>query len=56
LCLNCNGGLVQFRDDPTFLPAAAYYVSFHTARQAIAAELASAADPQDGPAARASRR
>jgi hypothetical protein len=40
LCFGCNGGLGQFKDDPTFLHAAAYYVALHTARQEIAAELA----------------
>jgi hypothetical protein len=39
LCFNCNGGLGQFRDNPGFLHAAAYYVALHTARQEIAAEL-----------------
>ena len=43
LCFGCNGGLGQFKDDPTFLHAAAYYVALHTARQEIAAELAAAA-------------
>jgi hypothetical protein len=43
LCFNCNGGLGQVKDNPTLLHAAAYYVAFHTARQAIAAEIAAAA-------------
>ncbi len=42
LCFSCNGGLGQFKDNPEFLHAAAYYVAFHTARQAVAAELDSA--------------
>jgi hypothetical protein len=42
LCFNCNGGLGQFRDDPLLLHAAAYYVALHTARQQVAAELATA--------------
>jgi hypothetical protein len=41
LCFNCNGGLGQFKDNPETLHAAAYYVSFHTARQQVAAELES---------------
>ena len=46
LCFNCNGGLGQFRDDPALLHAAAYYVALHTARQAVAADLAAASkDP-----------
>jgi hypothetical protein len=45
LCFDCNGGLGQFKDDPTFLHAAAYYVALHTARQAIAVELAAASNP-----------
>jgi hypothetical protein len=40
LCFNCNGGLGQFKDNPHFLHAAAYYVAFHTARQEVAAEIA----------------
>jgi Recombination endonuclease VII len=40
LCFNCNGGLGQFKDNPSFLHAAAYYVALHTARQEVAAELA----------------
>jgi hypothetical protein len=46
LCFNCNGGLGQFKDNPTLLHAAAYYVGFHTARQAIAAEIAAAASQE----------
>ncbi len=42
LCFGCNGGLGQFKDDPEFLHAAAYYVAFHTARPAVAAEPDSA--------------
>jgi hypothetical protein len=29
LCLNCNGGLGQFKDDPSLVHAAAHYVSLH---------------------------
>jgi hypothetical protein len=36
LCFNCNGGLGQFRDDPTLLHLAAFYLEHHTERQAIA--------------------
>ena len=43
LCFNCNGGLGQFKDNPSFLHAAAYYVALHTARQEVAAELAAVA-------------
>jgi hypothetical protein len=42
LCFGCNGGLGQFRDNPVFLHAAAYYVALHTARQEIAAGLTAA--------------
>ncbi|WP_396349631.1 endonuclease VII domain-containing protein [Geodermatophilus sp. DSM 44513] len=49
LCFGCNGGLGQFKDNPTFLHAAAYYVALHTARQEIAAGLAAAGA---GPGAR----
>jgi hypothetical protein len=52
LCFNCNGGLGQFKDNPGFLHAAAYYVAFHTARQEVAAELAArarASEPADRP-------
>jgi hypothetical protein len=48
LCFNCNGGLGQFKDDPGFLHAAAYYVAFHAARQEIAAELAAASRDSEG--------
>lgn len=49
LCFNCNGGLGQFKDDPEALHAAAYYVAFHTARQAVAAELATAGNGPKSP-------
>jgi hypothetical protein len=39
LCFNCNGGLGQFKDDPTLLHAAADYVALHTARQEVADAL-----------------
>lgn len=42
LCFNCNGGLGQFKDNPAFLHAAAYYVALHTARQEIAASMTGA--------------
>lgn len=48
LCFNCNGGLGQFRDDPLLLHAAAYYVQFHTLRQAAAAELEAARTASEG--------
>lgn len=48
LCFNCNGGLGQFHDDPHLLHAAAYYVSLHTARQEIEAEMARARDKAEG--------
>jgi hypothetical protein len=42
LCQRCNHGLGLFRDDPKLLHAAAYYVQFHTLRQAALAELSAA--------------
>jgi hypothetical protein len=42
LCFNCNGGLGQFKDDAVLLHAAAYYVQFHTLRQAALADLSAA--------------
>ena len=47
LCFGCNGGLGQFKDNPEFLRAAAYYVALHTARQEIEAELAAAVGGPD---------
>jgi Recombination endonuclease VII len=48
LCFNCNGGLGQFKDNPEFLHAAAYYVSLHRARQQVAAEMAAARSAAEG--------
>ena len=42
LCFNCNGGLGQFKDDPTALRAAADYVLFHTLSQRVLAAAAAA--------------
>jgi hypothetical protein len=36
LCFNCNGGLGQFRDDPTVLQMAVFYLEHHAQQQAIA--------------------
>jgi hypothetical protein len=47
LCFNCNGGLGQFKDNPNFLHAAAYYVQFHTIRQEIQAEMDAARTERD---------
>jgi len=47
LCFGCNGGLGQFKDNPMFLHAAAYYVALHTARQQIAAGLVAAVSGPD---------
>ena len=52
LCFNCNGGLGQFKDDPCFLHAAAFYVEFHTARQEVAAELAAVPQAPNRPGSR----
>jgi hypothetical protein len=41
-CQRCNHELGLFRDDPTYLHAAAHYVALHSARQAVAADLAAA--------------
>jgi hypothetical protein len=56
LCFSCNGGLGRFKDDPPALHAAAYYVRFHTLRQAAMAELPAGSDAPSRPPARASRR
>jgi hypothetical protein len=48
LCVNCNGGLGQFKDNPEALHAAAYYVQFHRIRQEVAAGLDSAASAPEG--------
>jgi hypothetical protein len=52
LCFNCNGGLGQFKDNPNFLHAAAYYVQFHTIRQQMQAELDAARTSHTGTVAR----
>ncbi len=36
LCVNCNGGLGQFRDDPAVLRRAADYLDRHTGAQLAA--------------------
>jgi hypothetical protein len=57
LCQRCNHGLGLFRDDPRLLHAAAYYVSLHTARQVVSAELTAAAgEGPDGSAVPEARR
>ena len=35
LCFNCNGGLGQFRDDPSLLHLAAFYLEHHAQQQAL---------------------
>ena len=48
LCQRCNHGLGLFRDDPQLLHADAYYVQFHTLRQAAQAALDVAATESEG--------
>jgi hypothetical protein len=40
-------GTRAVKDDPSLVPAAAHYVSFHTARHAAAAELGATSTPQN---------
>jgi hypothetical protein len=52
LCFNCNGGLGQFKDDPTVLRAAAEYVERHRARLAAATNRPGSGDRPGTPPGR----
>lgn len=55
LCFNCNGGLGQFKDDPTVLQAAVFYVEHHNQLQAIDALVEASVAVIAGQAEAASR-
>ena len=50
LCFNCNGGLRQFRDDPSLLFQAAFYLRHPSPRHAIELLRSWDNDEPDGPA------
>ena len=56
LCFNCNGGLGQFRDDPSLLYVAAFYLENHAQQQAMAVLAATAERIPDGSADVSDRR